>query len=187
MSQSRKKAGKRAGNRERRRIPVRNPEKVHKAKIFHTDIRKIKKTAQQNGHKKQKGRWKPGATARERIMRGNDVYERIIRAQIMDGAETTLSGILDRDGIRYEDLAINKRRLIVYQDGDDVKFIASGYIHLADPIYIAVEIDGSVDGYGVHIRQIKDCYYKLTVYGVDEDGKRWTAKEYLMERFSDDY
>lgn len=120
-------------------------------------------------------------------MRGNNVYERIIRALIVDSAETKLSGILDRDGIRYEDLAIDKKRLIVYQDADDVRFLAYGYIHLTDPIYIAVEIDGNVDGYGVHIRQIKDCYYKLTVYGEDEDGKRWTVKEYLMERFSDDY
>lgn len=120
-------------------------------------------------------------------MQTNDVYKKIIRAQIIDSAETILSGILDRDGISYEDLAVNRRRVIVYQDGDDVKFSASGYIHLTGPIYIAVEIDGSVDGYGVHIRQIRDCYYKLTVYGVDEEGKRWTVNEYLMERFSDDY
>lgn len=88
-------------------------------------------------------------------MKANDVYGKIIRAQIVDSAETTLSGIMDRDGIKYEDLAIDKKRLIVYQDADDVRFLAYGYIHLTGPIYIAVEIDGNVDGYGVRGRRQK--------------------------------
>lgn len=119
-------------------------------------------------------------------MRDNTIYKEIIRKQVIDSCETTMSGILVLDGIKYEDLAVNRRRVIVYQDTDDVKFIASGYIHLTDPIYIAVEIEGSVDGQGVHVRQIKDTYRDMTIWGTDGDGKRWTPKDYLIARLIDD-
>ena len=115
-------------------------------------------------------------------MRDNTIYKEIIKGQIIDSCETTLSGILTLDGIRYEDLAVDRRRVIVYTGTDDVEFTASGYIHLTGPTYIAVEIDGSVDRHGVHIRQIRDCIHDMTIWGKDEDGKRWTPKEYLIAR-----
>ena len=118
-------------------------------------------------------------------MRDDAIYKKIIKGQIIDSCETTLSGILTLDGIKYEDLAVDRRRVIVCQDVNDVEFTASGYIHLTDPIYIAVEIDGSVDRHGVHIGRIKDTYRDMTIWGKDEDGKRWTPKEYLIARLSE--
>jgi len=115
-------------------------------------------------------------------MRDNTIYKKIIKAQIIDSVETTLSGVLVLDGIKYEDLAIDKKRVWAYQEGDSLEYIASGYIHLTDPIYIAVEIEGSVDGQGVHIDQIKDTYRDMTIWGKDGDGKRWTPKDYLIAR-----
>ena len=119
-------------------------------------------------------------------MRDNTIYKKIIKGQIIDSCETTLSGILVLDGIKYEDLAVDRKRVLVYQEGDSLMYIASGYIHLTDPIYIAVEIEGSVDGNGVHVKQIKDTYRDITIWGKDEDGKRWTPKEYLIARLIDD-
>ena len=119
-------------------------------------------------------------------MRDNTIYKEIIIGQVIDSCETTLSGILTLDGIRYEDLAVNRRRVIVCQNANDVEFLASGYIHLTDPIYIAVEIEGSVDRHGVHIGRIKDTYRDMTIWGKDEDGKRWTPKDYLIARLIDD-
>ena len=61
-------------------------------------------------------------------MRDNTIYKEIIRGQIIDSCETTLSGILTLDGIRYEDLAVDRRRVIVCQNANDVEFLASGYM-----------------------------------------------------------
>ena len=77
---------------------------------------------------------------RTKRMRDNAIYKKIIKGQIIDSTETTLSGVLVLDGIKYEDLAVDRKRVLVYQEGDSLIFIAAGYIHLTDPIYIAVEI-----------------------------------------------
>ena len=115
-------------------------------------------------------------------MRGNDVYERIIRAQIMDGAKSTLLDILALDGIKCEEIGVIERGMKLSIGTDDVKFEVSGHMRLQGSLYMFVEIEGTVNEYGVRVNRIRDNIHDLTVWGEDEDSRRWTVKEYLMER-----